>query len=268
MGRDLNGTDLNGDALDGLVVESVSLDDVELGNGPMQEVWLEETRFEGRDAQGKKKKHEAFEGAMFHANLDDGSSIPLYVERITRHPWKMHKDVYGYELWYPRESDWEPLCGRDDDGQPLLAIPLVGRWNHQQGVTGGGDWIDDPSAFTFACDGYVISKCLLGGYKPWAEVDGVELGAHHQACTRAMRADYWGDGTPHTHDGVLINYYDEHGVRDDVDSWAVEAEWNEDGALCASRSRLGDIATDSLTLAGCGAFDHGALLVTELPAAP
>ncbi len=264
VGRDLNGVDLNGDALDGRFVESVELGDVTLSNGPMREVSLDETRFGGRDARGKKAKQDDFVGAWFEANLDDGSTIPLQVTDIRRHPSMVHKDVWGYELWYPRAGDWAPLCGVDDDGQPLLAIPLAGRWNHEQGVPGGGDWIDDPTKFTFACDGYVISKCVFGGYKPWGKVRGVKLAAHHQACTRALRADYWGDGTPHTHDGMLINYYDKLGIRDDVDAWSVEAEWTESGALCANQSRIGEVCVDSITLEECGSFENGALLVTEL----
>jgi ADYC domain-containing protein len=272
-GRDLNGTALNGDALDGRLVDHVSFDGVTKSGTAMAAVWLEGSRFQGIDAKGKKKKHAWFEGAIFEATLDDQSTLPLYVAAVERYPEQPLRDVWGYELWYPTAGGWHPLCGEDADGEPLLAIPLDGRWNHEQGVAGGGSRISDDESFTFACAGYVLAKCVLAGYEPWraalscAPGEGcyeTTLAAHHQACTRALRADYFGDGTPHTHDGVLINVYDSWGIRSDDDAWPVEAEWDEDGAICVAHSRVADATIIPFLSDACGGFDAGTLLVTEL----
>ena len=59
------------------------------------------------------------------------------------------------------------------------------------------------------------------------------LADYHQACTRMLRADYCGDGTPHTVDGTLINIYDGIGIQRDTDDWAFEAEWTTTGARCS-----------------------------------
>ncbi len=151
-------------------------------------------------------------------------------------------------------------------------------WIYELGPDGGAH-IDDPTPFTFACEGYVIAKCVTAGYQPWANTltctqgQGCEhgdLARHHQACTRALRADYFGDGTAHTSDGALIDIYDGYGVRVDSEDWALEAEWDADGALCVAQPR--DLAyaelVESLWAPDCGEdafFADGALLLTEAP---
>lgn len=47
------------------------------------------------------------------------------------------------------------------------------------------------------------------------------------------RADYCGDGVPHTKSGTLIDLYDIHGIQTVVpnDGQTFEAGWNEDGAV-------------------------------------
>src|SRR5262249_37188157 len=83
------------------------------------------------------------------------------------------------------------------------------------GLRGGGDFIDDPDAVTFACEGYAIYKCISVGYAPWVTFDGHQLADYHQACTRMIRADYCGDGRSWTKDGVWINLYDELSIQND-----------------------------------------------------
>ncbi len=278
-GRDLNGTALNGSSLEGRFVSRVSLQGVELDGGLLSETWLSETRFYGEDARGKPVKRDKFVGATFQATLDDGSPIELYVNAIERHPDHANKDVYGYDLWYPTHQSWEPLCGRQDDGNPMYAIPLQGRWSYAQGTPQGGGWIHDPDAFTFACEGYVLAKCVTAGYKPWKELrecapgEGctrTNLANHHQACTRALRGDYLGDGTVHTTDGRPINMYDGLGLRFDSEDWTIEAEWDADGAVCVNQVRLPEYQSSIAALLydpDCGNtsfFDDGTRLMTEI----
>jgi hypothetical protein len=134
------------------------------------------------------------------------------------------------------------------DGRLIAVTAVSGRWDYRQGVRAGGDWIDDPAAFTFACMEAAIAKCLLLGYKPWQSVNRctasgcarLSLAKHHQACTRMLRADYCGDGTPHTVDGVVINVYDGIGLQADTERWEMEAEWDSEGARCISLPRSGN----------------------------
>jgi hypothetical protein len=273
-GRDLNGTALNGDSLDGRYVVGISALGVVLDGAPMEEVSIDESQLVGVDWRGKKRKKASMVGATFDAILDDGSFLPVTIAAAAAHPEHAHKDVWGYEVWYETDDAWEPLCGRDDDGIALKAVPLAGTWNHDIGVPGGGSWVDSATTFTLACEGYVLSKCVFAGYKPWrsgkwcspgAGCETVSFAGHHQACTRALRADYFGDGMTHTTDGVLLNMYDAFGIRTDGDAWASEAEWDADGALCIAQSRLPSSPVAPMDAAGCGGFESGALLVTELP---
>lgn len=282
-GRDLNGTDLNNKLLDGRQVIGVSLSGATVNGLTAKQVTLKKTRFSGTSIWGHALGHGDFAKAHFAATLDDASTLPLRVVGAVRHADKVHKDVWLYEVQYLTKSGWKPLCGLDDAGQPLRAIPLTGRWNHETGVTGGGDHIDDPGAFTFGCEDHVLAKCVLEGYKPWRQAlvcnkgqgcSKFSLADHHQACTRMLRADYCGNGTSYTVDDVAINVYDGLGVRADSEAWATEAEWDADGAICLSAPR---ISASQPTCAGtlqrslCGdkaAFAGDALLISEFSATP
>jgi hypothetical protein len=96
-----------------------------------------------------------------------------------------------------------PLCNPDIYGSPY-AIAVDGTWdaigNHSS--TGG-------STITLGCLSGVVAKCYKWGYQPWQPSTGVLSAADvHQACTRAARADYCGDGVSHTAQNTPINIYD------------------------------------------------------------
>jgi hypothetical protein len=73
----------------------------------------------------------------------------------------------------------------------------------------------------------------------------VSLHGLHLACTRAARADYCGDGTPHTREGVLVRMTDARGFnprsrqRDDL-----EAAFDPQGALRVQDWRVPELAPD------------------------
>jgi hypothetical protein len=90
------------------------------------------------------------------------------------------------------------------------------------------------------------------GYKPGRELKGKSLWDYHQACVRALRADYGGDGDGYTRDGTLIDIFDRLGIQspeaDPRDpALRFEAAWGADGAVCVRRTRLPEIlSTDEL----------------------
>ncbi len=269
VGRDLNGTTLNGIVLDGRSVVAVSLNPVESDNRISHKVRLKRTRFRGINPIG----------AVFTALLDDGNTIKLRIETMERSPQNNFKDVYFYTVTYPTQEGWLPLCGVDEAGNPLKAIPLIGHWDLGQGVAGGGSYLDNNQVFTFACEKFVIAKCVMAGYKPWSKTwicnqSGdctiQSLAGHHQACTRLLRADYCGNGTSYTQDGVTINMYDGAGIRIDVNQWLFEAEWDENGAVCVVNERIIGMTPeciDYLRQEECGDFSHlfyGTLLFSEV----
>lgn len=281
VGRDLNGTSTTGIDLDGRQVESVSLHNVQRAGETLSAVWLEGGELQAVSQSGRKFKRWALVGAEFEATLDDGLPLSIRIDAIERAHGKGLQGVYRYLVTYEAAGGQrEPLCGRDDDGLPIRALPLAGRWNLAEGVPGGGSHVDDPDAFTFACEGFTLAKCVEGGYPPWREVlvcepgqgcERTSLAAHHQACTRLLRADYCGDGVSHTHDHVWINMVDGLGIRVDEDSWAFEAEWDAAGATCVRTTRSPGNAAPAcfeyLQSDECGDpvhFDQGSLLYSEV----
>lgn len=86
---------------------------------------------------------------------------------------------------------------------------------------------------------------------------GYRIGKIHNACVRAMRADFCGDGSIHTVDGFLVDFSDPHGVQRPVmPLLPIEAEWNERGAICVS---------SSVAEAGFRVGGHAAECVRSLP---
>jgi hypothetical protein len=155
---------------------------------------------------------------------------------------------------------WQPVCTSGGQG-----IPLYGTWGAD------GSRTDSDTVITFACPGGALAKCVNFGYAPWREVNGTSLAPYHQACTRAVRADYCGDGTSYTQNGNIIDLYDAIGVLNDAAAWTPEAEWSTGGATCMSG--LATRATVPVTcqaaklqpLCGASGPSAGSLLVTELP---
>ncbi len=131
-----------------------------------------------------------------------------------------------------RRSDFYTLV-EQATGTPLclgenLAIPFLGRW------TDSGHLTMNTNSFTLGCTIGVLAKCYRLGYRPWdVDAAGRSLRDYHQACTRAARADFCGDGTSYTVDGTLIDLYDRlsHVDPDPTEDGLVfEAIWVRDDA--------------------------------------
>ena len=55
------------------------------------------------------------------------------------------------------------------------------------------------------------------GYRPWGKAQkGESLWDYHQACVRMLRADYCGNGKPHTRDGTRIELWDRLDIQVDT----------------------------------------------------
>ena len=285
-GEQLNGEQLNGEQLNGpfmgpgmaIDVGSVSFDGVTIGRRTLDSTWLEGTVFNGLDG-GREFSRFDFDGAHFHATMLDGTPVDLRVTDIDREDFP-NSDVWSYLVQFrDAYGNWSPLC-LDANNNPVYAIALDGRWNYGRGVPGGGDHVDDPGAFTFACKGLgAIAKCVFPiGYKPWKTVNGVSLAPYHQACTRALRADYCGDGNSWTLDGRRIDLYDAIGIQQQTRPfWLLEAEWDDASANCVTTQRVIDLKNLLGTVSGCilsrvsltcgssSHFSRGTLLMNRYP---
>ena len=108
-----------------------------------------------------------------------------------------------------------------------------------------------PDMVSFSCPGGAAAKALMWGYSPWDNVP------YYQAAFRMARADYCGNGKPHTLLGTTIGFRDLYGYNKKAihsvpeaalsvsGTFRFEAAWSLDpnkGALCLSRWRWNALA--------------------------
>jgi hypothetical protein len=181
-----------------------------------------------------------------------GSTTPrlLLVDAIERDPLDPDQEIWLYHLLLvdSASGSTRELCGPDARGEHW-AFPVRGRWDAEgQRVSQDG--------YTLTCGDGAQGKCVRFGYKPWKVLEtGARLDAYHQACVRAVRADYCG-GHGTTRTGMLIDIYDSLGIqkRDpDGDRAGVrfEAAWNASGAVCVAHTRVPENATLATLAAEC-----------------
>lgn len=214
-GTSLNGTSLNGAALSGTLAR-VNLIGAAAGGGP---IGVKNGQLTGN-----------LVGSKWVGKSSTNVAVTLRIDAVGAGS-DANADLPLYTVTYQTTLGWLPLCGVDLTG-PIQAVAVPGVW-----TTRGSDaaaYGDAGTAFTFACRGKTIAKCVELGYRPWL---GTDESLDMQACVRTLRADYCGDGVPHTVDGTLLNLYDVDGIQLDTETWFPEAEWSEAGATCVS-SRL------------------------------
>ena len=256
QGVQLQGVRLQGVQLQGVKLQGVRLQGVRLQGVKLQGVKLQGTTFSGvvlQDGQSVDRSGEDLIGAEWDVEITsaDGQGNPVEEEFVLRfddiYPDGNHDDVFLYEVSYRSKlsNEWSSLC-EDSQGNPLPAIPLSNYWDEAT-----GDRIDDPNVVSFACTNAVLAKCVEWGYRPWATATRcdnvkknkgcyqVSLQDYHQACTRMARADYCGNGEPWTVPGTAIDIWDQLSpqIEAPATDWAIEAEWDVDGATCLNDIR-------------------------------
>lgn len=157
--------------------------------------------------------------------------------------------VPGKDLYLALSAvDGQPMCGYDSSNNPIWATVM----NDLFDADTGAQVASDPNYFTLACRFGAIEKCNEYGYTKW--IAGIEQNGgaskvrnfndYHAACVRMVRADYCGDGAPHTYDGTSIDIYDH--LQDGnamatsttgADGYYFEAYWRDDGAHCIKHTR-------------------------------
>lgn len=155
--------------------------------------------------------------------------------------------LYEVEQRNPETGEWVSACTPDAAGS-RRAIPIGAVFD------ASGARVESRALFTLACTSGVIAKCYRWGYRPWlADPADPGLAARvHWACTRLARADYCGNGASHTHDGTLVNVWDDlgpplgpiqtHGAP--IAGMVFEAGWDTGGAVCLSKQRWLTLAPD------------------------
>ena len=131
-------------------------------------------------------------------------------------------------------GNWGPLCESGPDGRQQ-AIPISGRFLASEGrfAAQAGPWA---SAFALAT--------IRGRHRPIMRrrIQSLDL---YNACIRAIRADYGGNGTSTTRNGMLIDLYNKPGATSSGGDahMSFEAGWIASGAVCVNHPRVAENIT-------------------------
>jgi hypothetical protein len=181
-------------------------------------------------------------GALFEVADESGRLTMVRIEAVALDPSDPAGDVWLHRFSVPDAGGggWRNLCSAAPDGTEA-GFPIA---------TGGAVATvgepRTPPAFTLTCTSGAVGKCVRLGYKPWRDVAGVPLADYHQACVRALRADYGGDGISFTRDGTRVDLFDRLGIQQPEPSpgeLTFEAAWNAEGAACVRRPRIAEIVS-------------------------
>lgn len=101
-----------------------------------------------------------------------------------------------------------------------------------------GTHMERSKTMYFACSAAAVGKAAVWGYSPWATDE-----ATHQTASRAVRADYCGDGVSYTYQGTPLQLTDAFGINQFSDPQAeTEAMWGPEGAQCIKVPRKVDVS--------------------------
>jgi hypothetical protein len=248
QGAHLQGAHLQGAHLQGAHLQGFRFDGATLGGSPLANLRVEQGELVAEQGQVT-LRGAALAGAQLQAEVLQPASSPeatlvqyrianIALEDSSYDPTNTGATfLYTLEQWVDDDASWQPVCSPDQDGRQV-AIPVAATWNEH------GDRVESSALFTFGCTTGVIAKCYRWGYRPWLTGYGEDMAVMHQTCTRMARADYCGDGVPHTQDGTWINNWDLLPAPGPIQSHGVsplgmvfEAGWDPDGAVCLSHAR-------------------------------
>jgi hypothetical protein len=138
----------------------------------------------------------------------------------------------GYQLEHRRGDLQDPLCepSVDDEHWAYLVEDVFVN-------VANGNIMPDDGPLLIACASGAVGKAITWGFSPWYEGD-VDL-ALYRTGVRTVMADYCGDASSHTGDGIFIQVSNElAGQYFTAPEASTEAIFGPDGALCLSEQRV------------------------------
>lgn len=210
-------------------------------------------------------------GAVFEIDDGKGGLAEVRIDAVTPAEENAAILLHTFSSRDPKTGAWLNMCEPDAYGR-RAGFPLQGHWD-------GYRFVADPATWFLACTSGSQGKCVLWGYDPWGKgPDGRSLVDFYRTCQQTVRADYRGDGAPHTKAGTEIDIADVAGVQhhDSLNdaAYIFEAGWGPTGAVCVAATRWPDLLTEKALLAASpnlgGACDEaaaqakGALIFTRI----
>ncbi len=174
-------------------------------------------------------------------NLPQFGQVRVASAELDRH--SRFADIWLYSL----VQDTRSVCIADVSGDTRATF-YSGYVDTEQRYT------PDRERISLSCVSAVPAKCLRWGYVPWrtAPIGGGLLAGHFDSCLRLARADYGGDGQPHTRNGTAVDIYEQVGIQrpeSRLDGFSFEAGWAPHGAVCVHHTRVSTLITaDDLAL--------------------
>ena len=251
-GIQINGIQINGIQINGIQINGIQINGIQINGFKLDGNKLVFTLPSGATLSGPDLAGMTIQVAIPDPGKNTSTNYTFRIDSVTLDSANPFKDVWLYQVSYKVDGSttWQSPCS-DYSGLPAPIIPLKGMyWDERT-----GNRVDDPSVVYLACREGAVGKCVSAGYRPWAtgslctgsarsrKCTDVSLKDYHQACTRMIRADYCGDGTPHTVDGTILDVFDylNPPVQLQEEKWQMEARWNQYGALCLSQRRHPEI---------------------------
>ncbi|WP_428310746.1 ADYC domain-containing protein [Hydrocarboniphaga sp.] len=196
----------------------------------------EHTGFVLKLADGRVLSGQQMQGAIVHMAIEGGKVASIKLASIVPDP--KDPDILRHEFQVQNEAgEWKPACQANFYGET---------WGFPIALPEGHPGREAP--ITLTCSSGAVGKCVRFGYKPWAKgPHGEDLLPYHAACVHMVRADYVGDGTPHTKNGTDIDVYDHIGIQSSESQadpqFGFEAGWSPTGAVCVAHTRWRDVMT-------------------------
>lgn len=262
-GRSLNGISFNGTTLNGKSLNGKSLNGISFNGTSVTGVAMSASSSNTTPPM----TGAGMVGSKWNGTASDGSAVTLRVDSAAAGT-APNADLWFYAISYQTTTSWSPLCGTDPaTGKVIQAVSTAGQWLAT--AADATHYTASTTAFTLACRGATVAKCIELGYKTFkGRIDQLN------SCIRLLRGDYCGTGSAYTVDGTLLNLYDNVGVQADTEAWKPEAEWTPSGARCVNSNnsaRYELVLTNDpkcikkVTTANCGTtFANGAVLIDEL----
>jgi hypothetical protein len=211
----------------------------------LRSVEVEGTAFKVTMSDGRVLRSPDLVGAVLTI-ARGGEPVRLRIDAVERDRVARREELWLHDLSVQAaDGSWQKLCQPAADGR-RQGFPLAGR-SHPPG---GHFEMAEAGVFELTCTSGAESKCVRFGYLPWT---GEQELALYNACLHMVRADYCGDGTPHTRDGTPIDPYDKFGIRTRALSPGMEFEaaWGADGAICVRRVRVPEVYSLDALRAEC-----------------
>jgi hypothetical protein len=198
----------------------------------LQSVEADRTEFKVTMSDGRVLRSRELAGAVLTI-ASGGQMLRVRIDAVERDPDAKRGEVWLHTLSIQgADGAWQNMCEPSADGR-RQGFPVAGRARVGDAMVEPAE----PGIFELTCTSGAQGKCVRFGYLPWE--NAVQL-AHFNACIRMVRADYCGNGTPHTRDGTLIDLFDKLDTHRDeaVAGMEFEAGWSPQGAVCVRRVRI------------------------------